>query len=169
MVHCSSNGFDKNHWVGLIIPPQHIWQIWDKWRQQGKDVPWALCFGVPPAAIMASSMPIPDGVSEDAYVGALTGQPIELVKCESNDLLVPANAEIVLEGTISTSERVDEGPFGEMHGYSFPAQHKNPLYKVNKITYRNNPIMPVSNCGRIFDETHTMIGPLAAACILRLL
>lgn len=155
---------DKNHLTGLVIEPQHIWQIHQMWKKEGKDVPWALCFGVPPAAIMASSMPIPDGVSEAEYVGAMTGRPLELVKCDTNDLLVPANAEIVLEGTLSITETADEGPFGEMHGYIFPGDsHKCPVYKVNKITYRTNPILPMSSCGRLTDETHTMIGSLAAA------
>lgn len=109
--------YDKNHLTGLVIPPQHIWQLQQKWKAIGKDVPWSLCFGVPPAAIMASSMPIPDGVTEAGYIGAFTGHAIDVVKCETNDLLVPANTEIVLEGTMSISETVPEGPFGEMHGY----------------------------------------------------
>ncbi|KAH6638478.1 3-polyprenyl-4-hydroxybenzoate decarboxylase, partial [Boeremia exigua] len=157
---------DKNHLVGLVIEPQHIWQIHQMWKKIGKDVPWALCFGVPPMAIMASSMPIPGGVSEGAYVGAMAGKPIDVVKCESNNLYVPANAEIVLEGTLSITETAPEGPFGEMHGYVFKGDtHPWPRYKVNKITHRNDAILPVSNCGRITDETHTLIGSLAAAQI----
>jgi UbiD family decarboxylase len=136
------------------------------WKKEGKDVPWALAFGVPPAAIMASSMPIPDGVTEAGYIGAMTGSALDVVKCETNDLYVPANAEIVFEGTLSISETGPEGPFGEMHGYVFPGDtHQWPKYKVNAITYRNNAIMPVSNCGRITDETHTLIGSLAASQI----
>lgn len=161
---------DRNHLVGLVIPPQHIWQIWSMWKEIGQNVPWALCFGVPLAAIMASSMPIPDGMSEDGFVGALTGSALELVKCESNGLFVPASSEIVLEGTISTTETSPEGPFGEMHGYVFPGDsHPQPRYRVDCVTYRDNPIMPISNCGRITDETHTMIGPLAAVQIRELL
>ncbi|KAF4954213.1 hypothetical protein FGADI_5426 [Fusarium gaditjirri] len=155
---------DRNHLTGHIVPPQHIWQIFEMWKKLGKDVPWALCFGVPPAAILASSMPIPDGVNEADFVGAITGRPLELVKCDTNDLYVPANTEIVFEGTISTSEVVDEGPYGEMHGYVFPGvKLKWPLYKVNKITYRNNAILPISATGRLTDETHTLIGTLASA------
>ncbi|KAJ5928711.1 UbiD family decarboxylase [Penicillium verhagenii] len=161
--------YDKDHLAGLVIPPQHVWQMQQKWKAIGKDVPWALCFGVPPAAIMASSMPLPDGCTEAGYIGAMTGHAIDVVKCETNDLYVPANAEIVLEGTMSITETGPEGPFGEMHGYVFPGDtHPCPLYKVNKITYRNGAILPVSNCGRLTDETHTMIGPLAAAEIHQL-
>lgn len=112
--------YDKRHLVGLVIEPQHIWQVQQMWKKEGKDVPWALAFGVPPAAIMASSMPLPDGVTEAEYIGAMTGTALDVVKCETNDLLVPANSEIVFEGTLSVSETAPEGPFGEMHGYVFP-------------------------------------------------
>lgn len=160
---------DKNHLTGLVIEPQHIWQIHQMWKKEGKDVPWALAFGVPPAAIMASSMPIPDGVTEAGYVGAMTGCALDVVKCETNDLYVPANAEIVFEGTLSITETGPEGPFGEMHGYVFPGDtHQWPKYTVNAITYRNGAIMPVSNCGRITDETQTLIGSLGAAQIRQL-
>ncbi|EXJ72348.1 uncharacterized protein A1O5_04852 [Cladophialophora psammophila CBS 110553] len=160
---------DKNHLVGLVIEPQHIWQIREQWKAIGKDVPWALCFGVPPAAIMAASMPLPSGLSEADYIGAMTGTALDVVKCETNDLYVPATSEIVFEGTLSVSELAPEGPFGEMHGYVFPGDsHLQPVYTVNKITHRTDAILPVSNCGRITDETQTMIGPLAAAEIRQL-
>lgn len=107
---------DRNHLTGLVVQPQHIAKIHQMWMEKGEDMPWALAFGVPPAAIMASSMPLPDGVSEAEYTGALVGNPLELVKCESNALYVPANSEIVFEGTCSITETVPEGPFGEMHG-----------------------------------------------------
>ena len=149
--------YDDKHLTGLVIPPQHIWQMHQMWKKEGKDVPWALAFGVPPAAIMASSMPIPDGVTEADYVGAMTGSPLELVKCDTNNLHVPATSEIVFEGTLSITETGPEGPFGEMHGYIFPGDaHVCPKYKVNRITYRNNPILPMSSCGRLTDETVSM-------------
>ncbi|KAI9152314.1 Ferulic acid decarboxylase 1 [Paramyrothecium foliicola] len=156
--------YDKNHLVGLVIQPQHIWQIHQQWKKLGKDMPWALAFGVPPAAIMAASMPLPDGLSEAEYIGSLVGSSLEVVKCETNDLLVPASSEIIFEGTCSVTETGPEGPFGEMHGYVFPKDtHQWPKYTVDIITHRQDAILPVSNCGRLTDETHTMIGPLAAA------
>lgn len=156
--------YDRNHLVGLVIEPQHIWQIHQQWKKIGKDMPWALAFGVPPAAIMAASMPLPDGLSEAEYIGSLVGSPLEVTKCETNDLYVPANAEIVFEGSCSVTETGGEGPFGEMHGYVFPGDtHQWPKYTVDLITHRKDAILPVSNCGRLTDETHTMIGPLAAA------
>ncbi|KAI9036616.1 UbiD family decarboxylase [Aspergillus affinis] len=107
----------------LGLPPScGMKAIIDKWKAEGKDMPWALAMGVPPAAIMAAGMPLPDGCSEGEYVGAMTGHAIDVVKCEKNDLLVPANSEIVFEGTISSDpdDCVLEGPFGEMHGYVYP-------------------------------------------------
>ncbi|EFX01410.1 carboxy-lyase-like protein [Grosmannia clavigera kw1407] len=154
---------DRNHLVGLVIPPQHIWKVQQEWKKIGKDMPWALVFGVPPAAIMAASMPLPDGLSEAEYIGSLVGTALEVTKCDTNDLLVPANSEIVFEGFMSSTETAPEGPFGEMHGYVFPGDaHPQPLYTVNMITHRKDAILPVSNCGRLTDETHTMIGPLVA-------
>ncbi|KAM3542850.1 hypothetical protein ARSEF1564_004231 [Beauveria bassiana] len=158
----------KRTMTGLVSPSQHIGQIHQLWKKEGRDMPWSLAFGVPPAAIMASSMPIPGGVSEAGYVGAMVGEPIKVVKSDTNDLYVPANSEIVFEGTLSVTETTPEGPFGEMHGYAFPGTLLCPVYTVNKITYRDNAILPMSACGRLTDETQTMIGPLAAAEILRL-
>jgi len=145
---------DKTHLSGLVMLPQHIAVIHEQWKALGKDTPWACAFGVPPAAIMVSSMPIPNGVSEAEYIGSMTGSPINVVKCETNDLLVPANSEIVFEGFLSKDQTGPEGPYGEMHGYTFPgAVHQGPLFKINAITYRDDAIMPMSVPGRAVDET----------------
>ncbi|KAF7915568.1 hypothetical protein BELL_0860g00020 [Botrytis elliptica] len=149
---------NKNHLAGLVIEPRHIWQIHQQWKRIGKDIPRALAFGVPPAAIMAASMPIPDGVTESGYIGAMTGSALDDPTLRSFS-----------SGTLSITETAPEGPFSEIHGYVFPGDtHEWPKYKVNAITYRNNAILPVSNCGRIIDETYTLIGSLAAAEIRQL-
>ncbi|SCV28321.1 related to 3-polyprenyl-4-hydroxybenzoate decarboxylase and related decarboxylases [Fusarium fujikuroi] len=165
--------YDKTRMVGLIMKPQHIARIFEEWKKTGNDVPYAIALGAPPIATMAASMSLPSGVSESEYVGALCGSPLELVKCETNNMYVPATSEIVLEGTISITDTAKEGPFGEMHGYSFLDENsQQPLYTVKAITYRNNPILPVCVPGRANlgpDETHTMIGTLASAEIRHLL
>lgn len=156
---------DDKHITGLVIKPQHIRQIADSWAAIGKanEIPFALCFGVPPAAILVSSMPIPEGVSESDYVGAILGESVPVVKCETNDLMVPATSEMVFEGTLSLTDTHLEGPFGEMHGYVFKSQgHPCPLYTVKAMSYRDNAILPVSNPGLCTDETHTLIGSLVA-------
>lgn len=75
---------------------------------------------MPPAAIIATSIPIPDGVTEAGYIGTITGSALNIVKYETNGMYVPANVEIVLEGTLSITETVPEGPFREMYSYVFP-------------------------------------------------
>jgi UbiD family decarboxylase len=137
------------------------------WKDYGKDCPWALVFGAPPMMAMIGGAPIPDFASECDYVGAVAGTPVEVVKCETNDCLVPANAEIVFEGRISIVDLADEGPFGEMHGYVWKGESKkHPLFTVDAITYRNNAIMPICTSGRATDETHTIMGITAASDIL---
>lgn len=158
--------YDDKHLTGLVMNPQHIRRVADTWAEigMGDRVPFALCFGVPPASILVSSMPIPDGATEADYIGALVGEPLSVVKCETNDLQVPADSEMVFEGTLNLNKMVEEGPFGEMHGYCFPGHgHPCPLYTVETITYRDDAILPVSNPGLCTDETHTLIGGLVSA------
>ncbi|KAL7955121.1 UbiD decarboxylyase family [Trichoderma compactum] len=144
----------KRTLTGLVIAAQHIWKIREMWKKEKRDVPWAFTFGVPPAAIMVSSMPIPSDVSEAGYV-------------DTNGLYIPANTEVVFEGTLSITDLGTEGPYTEMHGYGFPGEeHEMPVYTVNKITYRDNAIVPLSATGRLTDETHTMVGLLVAASLL---
>ncbi|RFU36194.1 hypothetical protein B7463_g137, partial [Scytalidium lignicola] len=161
---------DKNHLVGVVLEKfEHHRVVMDQWKGQGKDMPWALVLGGPPAATLVSSMPLPDGVSEGDYIGSVLGYPIDVVKCETNDLYVPATSEIVLEGVISATEIAGEGPYGEMHGYLYPNDKvpNQPLFKINAITYRDNAILPISATGKAADETHTILGPVMSAEIIR--
>ncbi|KAE8148243.1 3-octaprenyl-4-hydroxybenzoate carboxy-lyase-domain-containing protein [Aspergillus avenaceus] len=132
----------KRELAGLVIPKQDIGTIWNLWKEKGEDMPWALCFGVPPAAIVVGGMPIPKWTNEPDFIGALTGAPVEVVKCETNDLLVPANAEIVLEGVVSVTETVPEGPMVEYNGMVYP--------------------------GRAADEGHTIWSTTQAAEVLNI-
>lgn len=158
--------YDKTHLTGLVINPQHIRKVANEWAAIGKgtSIPYALCFGVPPAAILVSSMPIPDGVSEADYIGGVIGEPLPVVKSELSDLEVPADSEMVFEGKLDLDANLMEGPFGEMHGYVFPGTgHPSPAYEVESITYRDDAVLPVSNPGLCTDETHTLIGGLVSA------
>lgn len=148
--------YDSKYLIGVTVGGgEHHGSIFEKWKALGKDMPWALVLGAPPAALMASSMPLPDNVSEGDYIGAVMGNSIQVVKCETNDLLVPASAEIVLEGVVSISKKDFEGPFGEMHGYIYPGDKipDMPLFRVDCITHRNDAILPVCSAGRAVDET----------------
>ncbi|KAJ1325999.1 phenacrylate decarboxylase [Microdochium nivale] len=161
---------DKNHIVAQVNPRQHNYVVKEKWRALGETrVPWVLAFGIPPAATLAAAMPIREGVSEGEYVGALAGRPLDVVKAELSDILVPANSEIVFEGYMSLEDKAIEGPFGDYLGYGFEDDKRmQPLFCVEAITYRNNPIFPVSVPGRITDESHTT-SALAAPEILAFL
>ena len=94
------------------------------------------------AALVAYTAPsrIPFSVSELDVAGGLAGAPIEVVKCKTNDVLVPANAEIVIEGEISTEFLEPEAPFGESTGY-IAERLLNPYFEVKCITHRKNPIL----------------------------
>ncbi|RAH47499.1 UbiD family decarboxylase [Aspergillus brunneoviolaceus CBS 621.78] len=146
---------DRNKLVGFCISPQYNWQIKKIWRKQGyTEVPWALALGVLPAAIIAAGLPISDGASELDYVNAITGFPMGLVRCKTNDLLVLASCEIIFKEILSNTETALEGPFGEYFGYGFKGKSRQMLiYYVNAITYRGNAILPISVPGVITDES----------------
>ncbi|KAJ5112645.1 hypothetical protein N7532_000690 [Penicillium argentinense] len=160
---------DQRSLVCPIISKQDIGAIFQMWKDKGEDMPWALCFGVPPAAIMLSGMPIPKWTNEPGFIGTLTGKPVEVVKCETNDLYVPVNAEIVLEGKVSISETGPEGPMAEYHGLVFPGKPKQcPLFKLSAITHRNDPILPICVAGRAAEENHTVWAPMIASEVLNI-
>ncbi len=113
-------------------------------EKQGKPLEVAIILGYDAAFLMASQISAETyGVDKYEVDSALRGEPLELVKCKSIDLLVPAFAEIVLEGTIVPGKRELEGPFGELMGYYGP-QNPHPIMEVNTVTHRDNPIFQVA-------------------------
>ncbi|MFF9479599.1 UbiD family decarboxylase [Streptomyces sp. NPDC014733] len=152
--------------VGPAMPEQHLGVIHALWREKGLRTPWAMVLGAPPAALAAAGMPLPAHVGEDGYVGALTGSPVEVVRAESNDLCVPANAEIVLEGYLSADETAPEGPMGEYHGYSFGESRPQPVFHVETLTHRDRPVLPVCVAGLPPEENHTIWGTMISATAL---
>ena len=110
-----------------------------------------MVLGCDPATILAAVTPIPDTLSEHAFAGLLRGSRTELVKCKSNDLLVPASAEIVLEGTIKPGDMADEGPFGDHTGY-YNEVDSFPCFTIDTITQRDKPIYHTTYTGRPPDE-----------------
>ena len=115
-------------------------------------------------------MPLPDHMSEVDYAGALTGRAIECVRAETVDVLVPATAEIVVEGNASRADTAPEGPMGEYAGYLWdgPPTPK-PVYHVSAVTHRTNPILPISVAGEPPEENHTAWGIPNAGEIVHLL
>ncbi|MFE3145502.1 UbiD family decarboxylase [Streptomyces sp. NPDC059218] len=155
--------------VGPAMAQQHLGMIHAMWRDRGLPTPWAMVLGAPPAALAAAGMPLPAEVNEDGYVGALAGSPVEVVRTELHDLHVPANSEIVLEGWISPDETAPEGPMGEYHGYAFAESKPQPVFHVEAMTFRDDPILPICVAGLPPEENHTIWGTMISAVGLDLL
>lgn len=126
------------------------YQQWQK-INPGKPFPVSVVIGCDPATILAAVTPIPDTLSEYSFAGLLRGSKTELVNCVTNDLQVPANAEIILEGYINPGETALEGPFGDHTGYYNETEHF-PVFTVDCITHRKNPLYHSTYTGRPPDE-----------------
>jgi len=123
------------------------------WQQThpGERFPVAVALGADPATILGAVTPVPDTLSEYAFAGLLRGAKTELVKCITHDLHVPASAEFVLEGYIEPHETALEGPFGDHTGYYNEAEHF-PVFTIERITHRTDPIYHSTYTGRPPDE-----------------
>jgi 4-hydroxy-3-polyprenylbenzoate decarboxylase len=122
-----------------------------KERHPGERFPVAVSLGADPATILAAVTPIPNTLSEYAFAGLLRGQRSEVVQCVGSDLLVPATAEITLEGYIEPGEDALEGPFGDHTGYYNEAE-RFPVMTIERITHRRDPIYHTTYTGRPPDE-----------------
>jgi 4-hydroxy-3-polyprenylbenzoate decarboxylase len=131
----------------LIKGGQHWGAHFAKWSARGKPMPVACVIGWDPIMPFLSGSPLPAGVCEWDVMGAYRGDPVELVRCETVDLEVPAAAEIVIEGTISDDPASYEleGPFGEFTGYVSDLPTPRPTMKLSCITHRRDPIL----CGSL--------------------
>jgi len=125
---------------GFMINPQRdMRRHMAKNDAQGKATDAAIVFGTDPVIGLTSVSPFPANVDELAAAGGIRGEPVEVVKCLTVDLEVPATAEIVIEGRVPSQAREPEGPFGEYAGY-MGAGGNNPVFEVTCITHRRNPI-----------------------------
>ncbi|MGE4531465.1 MAG: 4-hydroxy-3-polyprenylbenzoate decarboxylase [Acidithiobacillus sp.] len=120
-------------------------------KHPGEPFPVAVAYGADPATILAAVIPIPDTVSEHQFAGLLRGGRTELAHALIVPLQVPARAEIVLEGHIYPEDMAEEGPFGDHTGYYNETQHF-PVFTVEAITHRENPIYHSTYTGRPPDE-----------------
>ncbi|MGR6840934.1 4-hydroxy-3-polyprenylbenzoate decarboxylase [Aliivibrio wodanis] len=117
----------------------------------GEPFPVSVAFGADPATILGAVTPVPDTLSEYAFAGLLRGSRTEITKSISNELEVPASAEIVLEGYIDPTEFADEGPYGDHTGY-YNEVEKHHVFTVTHITMRKDPIYHSTYTGRPPDE-----------------
>jgi len=124
-----------------------------EWQQKHPEqgFPVSIAIGADPATILATVTPVPDTLSEYAFAGLLRNSKTEVVKSLTNDLQIPASAEIVLEGVIEPDEMADEGPYGDHTGY-YNEVERFPVFTVKKMTHRKNPIYHSTYTGRPPDE-----------------
>ena len=124
--------FTAKHFRGMAIH-------WRKAKKMGKPLEAAVMIGAPPNVGFASVSQLPTDVDEYTIAGGLAGEPVELVKCKTVDLEVPARAEIVIEGEITTTEVEPEAPFGEASGY-VGQREMGFIFNIKCITHRKDPI-----------------------------
>ena len=114
---------------------------WLNWKTKGKKMPMVIMVGGPPSLAYVSSQKIREGLDEISVAGALAGAPIRVTTAKPVDLLVPADAEIIIEGLLDTEMLEPEGPFGESHGH-INLEEYNFIFEVTAITRRSDAIMP---------------------------
>lgn len=128
--------------VGLYLSPGkdarlHITRAW----QQGKSIEVAAAWGIDPLFMMVGSQTFPKNVSEYEFAGGIKGQAIPVVRGTTTDLLLPANAELVIEGIIRPNSVMPEGPFGEFPGYYGRPEAGCPLVDISAVHYRSRPVL----------------------------
>jgi len=158
---------DRQSISWLANPGQHGPGLYyQKYEAKGKAMPMSIAMGTDPVVSLAAISPATPYVNEVELAGGLRGAPVELIKCETNDLQVPATAEIVLEGEVRPFEREPEGPFGEYPGYASSDKALRPVFRVNCITHRNKPIFTVSSPGKPFDDTTFVYALCGSAALM---
>ncbi|MFP1643467.1 UbiD family decarboxylase [Pontitalea aquivivens] len=121
------------------------------WAQAGEPMPVAIALGADPGTLLAAALPLPETVSELTFSGVLRGARAELVPARSVPLMVPARAEIILEGWVHPGETAPEGPFGDHTGY-YNAVEPFPVMRLSAITHRRDPLYLTTVTGRPPDE-----------------
>jgi len=168
-------GDNKKSIAVMLVRTQHWGIHLSKYEQRGEEMPVAVIYGWDPTLFMYASAPVfHPGCSEYELVGSLRGEPVELVKCETSDLYVPASAEIVIEGKISPDPKTFqlEGPFGEYTGFYAGFKEPRPVIRVECITHRDNPTFRAGINGASpghYDETAYQSSLIRSAIIWKAL
>jgi len=117
------------------------------YQKRGEKMPIAIVLGGEPVLTYSATAPLPPGIEEILFAGFLNGGGIDLVKCRTHDIEVPANAEIVIEGFVDPHQKLLEGPFGDHTGF-YSLADEFPLLEVTAITHRKNPVYPTTIVGK---------------------
>ena len=147
-------GKDK---TGFIMIPRQARQIYDKYCARGEAMPVAMVYGTHPAIFFASSFTTTFGNDEFGLAGAIMEEPVRLVKCESIDLEVPAEAEIVIEGEVLPDHLEPEGPYGEVSG-TYAGGMESEVVQAKAITQRKDPIFYALHCGFPVTDAQSTMG-----------
>lgn len=129
---------DERH-LAIRLVPRHLYKLWQMAREAEADLDVAIAIGVHPAVLLAASSSPPFGVCEFDVANTLLNDTLRLVKCKYVDAYAPADAELVLEGRISASKEVPEGPFVDITG-TYDAQRKQPIVEVVNVMHREDYI-----------------------------
>ena len=149
------NGRDK---TGFVMLPRHARAIYDKYSARGLPTPVAVVIGVHPAIWLASGYTTAPGIDELGLAGGMLGESIRTVRCETMDIDVPADAEIVLEGELTPGNHLEpEGPFGEVTG-TYPDAGQAHVFTLKAITRRRDPIYYALHCGFPSTDTQSTTG-----------
>ena len=127
---------DRNH-LAIRLVPRHLFKLWRMAKKAGKDLDVSMSVGVHPAVLLAASSPVAFGVCEFNVANALIGNGLRLVECEHVNACAPAEAELVLEGRISASKEVIEGPFVDVTG-TYDVQRNQPVVNVVGVMRRRD-------------------------------
>ncbi len=158
---------NKRHIVGFPRYHSHLARVLNQQYVPGKKpMPMALVLGAEPLCHQAAGTAYGKGLYEAEFAGALRQAPVELVKCETSDLLVPATAEVVIEAEILPDATAMEGPFGEYPGYRTGGTRMAVVARIKAITHRNSPIITMLSLGYPPDCC-AVATPIAAALAVK--
>ena len=155
---------DRNRTAMQIHHGKHADLMLERYRELGKPMPVAVAIGTEPILFLMSSSTAPWGVCEYDLAGAIRGEPLEVIRSDLTGLLIPARAEIVLEGEINPDRSTysKEGPFGEYTGYysaKAGKEYLEPVFVVKRVLHRNNPVFWITTTGQPINDIH-MFGAL---------
>lgn len=140
--------YDSLHLTGFPRPTSHLGKVFQEhYIPKGRPMPIALVIGADPLSHLAAGATYRIGGDETSLAGGLRGKPVELVRCQTSDLFVPARAEIVIEGEVLPDRVGLEGPYGEYPGYRTGEMGNGILTRVTAVTHRRNPILTVDATG----------------------
>jgi UbiD family decarboxylase len=132
---------DRNHVALDMVAGKHGRIQYEKHKAAGKRFPVVIVIGADPLGYLISGIEVPFGMCEYNYIGAILGKPVAVIAGQLTGLPFPAASEIVLEGHVEPNDERTEGPFGEFHGYYPGKEGKAPAVTIERVYYRNDPIM----------------------------